>query len=92
MESERLHVLIEGRVQGVGFRFSTYEQALAMGLNGWVRNLYDGRVEAEFEGPRGALEQMLAWCREGPGPARVTNVEACWERGEPKHKGFHCRG
>jgi acylphosphatase len=83
----RLRVVIDGRVQGVGFRFSTQREAMALGLGGWVRNLYDGRVEAEFEGPRGTLEAMLAWCRGGPAFARVSNVEVEWESGEPRYGG-----
>jgi len=88
---DRLHVLIDGRVQGVGFRFSTESRALTLGLSGWVRNRADGRVEAEFEGTKAPLEEMLEWCRHGPRLARVTNVEASWEEGEPHHHGFHCR-
>lgn len=90
--TERLHVLIEGMVQGVGFRFATQRQAAALHLNGWVRNLPDGRVEAEFEGPRTNLEQMLQWCRHGPRLAEVIRVDSAWESGEPKYTGFHLRG
>lgn len=75
----RIHVTIAGRVQGVGFRYSCEEEAETRGLAGWVRNLPDGRVEAAFEGPRGDVEEMLAWCRKGPPAARVTNVEVRWE-------------
>jgi acylphosphatase len=75
----RLHVLIAGRVQGVGFRYSCEEEAESRGLAGWVRNLPDGRVETVFEGPRGDVEEMLAWCRKGPPASRVTNVEFHWE-------------
>lgn len=88
----RLHVLVEGMVQGVGFRYSTQHQAVALGLTGWVRNLPDGRVEAEFEGPRPELQQMLDWCRTGPTFAEVTNVDARWETGEPKYSTFQLRG
>ena len=84
---ERLRVVIDGRVQGVGFRYSTQRQAVAMGLGGWVRNLYDGRVEAEFEGPRPALESMLAWCHQGPAFAHVSSVDAAWESGDPVYDG-----
>lgn len=90
--THRLHVLIEGMVQGVGFRFSTEREAVSRGLAGWVRNLPDGRVEAEFEGPRPVLEEMLEWCRRGPRIADVANVEARWESGEPKYTGFRLRG
>lgn len=76
--TERLHVVVDGRVQGVGYRYSTYRRALELGLSGWVRNLEDGRVEAEFDGPREALEQMLEWCRRGPSFSRVLCVEETW--------------
>lgn len=88
---DRLHVYIRGRVQGVGFRYATESQARALGLAGWVRNLPDGRVEAEFEGPREALESMLAWCGHGPAMAGVHDVEARWEQGEPRHAYFQLR-
>lgn len=87
----RLHVLVEGRVQGVGFRYATCDKAESLGLDGWVRNLHDGRVEAEFEGERAILESMLEWCKQGPAGARVRNVEVAWETGEPRHNGFHVR-
>ncbi|HOZ48519.1 MAG TPA: acylphosphatase [Candidatus Hydrogenedentes bacterium] len=88
---DRLHVIVEGRVQGVGYRYSTVIQAQGMGLNGWVRNLADGRVEAELEGPRSSLERMLDWCRTGPSWAHVTDIDAQWETGEPKYSGFRVR-
>ena len=81
--ADRLHVLIHGRVQGVGFRYATHRQAALLDLNGWVKNLYDGVVEAEFEGPRDRLDTMLEWCRVGPAYANVTHVDASWESGPP---------
>ena len=63
----RVRVFVEGRVQGVGFRQSTAREAMRLGLQGWVRNLPDGRVEAVYEGPRDAVEKMLAWSGRGPG-------------------------
>ena len=74
MARQRLEVRISGRVQGVWFRASTREEARRRGLDGWVRNLPDGRVEAVFEGEEAALEGMLAWCRLGPPGARVDEV------------------
>ncbi len=74
----RVHVLIEGRVQGVFFRASTRDEARARGLAGWVRNLADGRVEAVFEGDKAVVENMLAWCRKGPPYAYVDQVEEDW--------------
>jgi len=78
-EQARVHVLIEGRVQGVFFRAYTRDQARARGLKGWVRNLPDGRVEALFEGDKTALHGMLAWCRKGPPYAYVDQVEVNWQ-------------
>jgi acylphosphatase len=80
----RLRLVVSGRVQGVCFRQATADAAARLGLRGWVRNLPDGRVEAEAEGTRQALEGLLAFCRRGPPAARVEAVEASWgeARGE----------
>ena len=78
MEKARLHVVIEGRVQGVFFRASAMEEACSLGLSGWVKNCWDGRVEAVFEGERYKVEQVLKWCQKGPPGAMVRNVEANW--------------
>ncbi|MFA5109811.1 MAG: acylphosphatase [Desulfobaccales bacterium] len=78
-DKARLHVLIEGRVQGVFFRASTRDQARARGLTGWVRNLPDGRVEALFEGDKRVVEDMLRWCRQGPTYSYVDRVEEEWQ-------------
>jgi acylphosphatase len=73
-EPSRVHVVVEGRVQGVFFRASCARQARGLGLSGWVRNRADGAVEAEFEGPPDDIESMVAWCRNGPPSARVDDV------------------
>ena len=91
MEVERLHIFVEGRVQGVGFRYCTAREASALGLSGWVRNLHDGRVEAEFEGPKEALLAILDWCRKGPSFSHVTRLEDEWSTGKPRHSGFFIR-
>lgn len=78
--SERLHVHISGRVQGVGYRLSTYTEASQLGLTGWVRNLPDGQVEAVFEGAREVQNDMLAWCWKGPTFAHVTSIDVEWEK------------
>jgi acylphosphatase len=70
----RVRVFVDGRVQGVGFRASAAREAVRLGVRGWARNLPDGRVEAVFEGPRHAVEDMLAWTRHGPAGARVTDM------------------
>ena len=76
---------ISGRVQGVGFRYSTCAQADALELDGWVRNLPDGRVEVVAEGSRDVVERLIAWSRQGPRFARVHEVDVSWEDacGEP---------
>jgi acylphosphatase len=67
-----LHVVVGGRVQGVGFRYSCYTLARRLGLGGWVRNTPDGDVEVWLEGPAGErLDTMLEWLRQGPPSARV---------------------
>ena len=78
-EKARVHVLIEGRVQGVFFRASTRDEARARGLAGWVRNLADGRVEAVFEGDKAVVDNMLAWCRKGPAYAYVDQIDLDWQ-------------
>jgi acylphosphatase len=77
-EKVRVHVLIEGRVQGVFFRASTRDEARARGLSGWARNLPDGRVEALFEGDKRVVEDMLTWCHKGPAYAYVDRLEVEW--------------
>jgi acylphosphatase len=85
---ERLEARVRGRVQGVFYRASTRERALELGLIGWVRNLADGRVELCAEGPREALERLVAWCREGPPAARVEGVELSWSQARGEMRGF----
>jgi acylphosphatase len=71
----RRRVLVSGRVQGVWFRESCRDEAVQAGVDGWVRNLDDGRVEAVLEGPAAAVDAVVAWCRQGPRRARVDRVE-----------------
>ena len=75
MEKKRVRVLISGIVQGVAYRAHTKEMAKRLGVNGWVRNLPDGRVEALFEGDKDKVDQMVEWCEKGPPLARVDKVE-----------------
>jgi acylphosphatase len=75
----RAHVLISGKVQGVGYRFSTQDMAVLLKVNGWIRNLRDGRVEAVFEASEEKVNEMLHWCRKGPPAADVTEFEVTYE-------------
>lgn len=70
-----VHLLVKGRVQGVGYRAFVEMHASRLDLNGWVRNRLDGSVEAVFQGPAAAVEEMLALCRSGPPSAEVTGIE-----------------
>jgi acylphosphatase len=83
-------MFVEGRVQGVGFRQNAAREADRLGLQGWIRNLADGRAEAVYEGPREAVEEMVAWSRSGPRWAMVTDIAVYDE--EPKgERGFSVR-
>jgi acylphosphatase len=70
-----LHLVIHGRVQGVGFREALRRQAGLLQISGWVRNRREGTVEAVIRGEREAMDQLLEWAHHGPGMARVTRVE-----------------
>lgn len=84
----RAHVFISGRVQGVNFRWYTQRKAQELGLTGWVRNLWDGRVEAIFEGEEKAVRDAIAWCYIGPSSSRVDNVEVNHETPGSEFSGF----
>ena len=73
-DTATVRVIIEGRVQGVGFRWWVAQRAEARGLEGWVRNRRDGTVEALFHGPPDAVRRVIESCREGPPSARVRAV------------------
>jgi len=78
-----IHVIISGRVQGVGYRYWTRSQATELGLTGWVRNRRDGTVEAVFAGDLGNIDEMLRRCGDGPPAAAVSGVtsEPCEDPG-----------
>jgi acylphosphatase len=79
-----MHLRIEGRVQGVGFRFYMQRRARELGVTGWVRNRLDGTVEAVVQGMPEAVETMIAWARRGPRSAIVSNVHVSESSGEYK--------
>ena len=85
---KRAHIFVSGRVQGVFFRDHTQRWASSLGLTGWVRNLYDGRVEAVVEGEGEKIEELVAKLRQGPPMADVTNLALTWENSTGEFEGF----
>jgi acylphosphatase len=83
-----LHAIIHGRVQGVGFRFSTIDQAMRLGLTGYASNLYDGTVEVVAEGEIKRLNILLAWLRHGPPMAHVIKVDHRFSHYTGRYKRF----
>lgn len=88
----RVHLWVEGRVQGVFFRASTQAEARRLGLTGWVKNCPDGSVEAAAEGEKEKLEALVAWCRSGPPGARVDRIRLQWEEYRGEFADFRVRG
>jgi acylphosphatase len=86
----RKHLLLSGRVQGVWFRESTRRHADRLGVDGWVRNLPDGRVEVVFEGPPELVSAAVEWARSGPPHARVDDV-SIEDEAPLSTKGFEVR-
>ena len=87
----RAHVWVSGRVQGVSFRVYTRRYAQQIGVTGWVRNCWDGRVEAVFEGSDYAVKRAIAWCHGGSPDAHVDNVEVKVEPPSGKFRSFNIR-
>jgi acylphosphatase len=86
----RKRVIVSGRVQGVFFRDTTRQRAEVAGVAGWVRNTPDGTVEAVFEGEPGAVDELVEFCRRGPGRAEVAGIEVEEEQPEAL-SGFEVR-
>ena len=91
LEKSSVHLNISGRVQGVYYRASMLQEAQRLGLTGWVMNRPDGSVEAVAEGWQVKIEELIAWCRQGPQGARVSAVEAQWQKPENNSVGFAIR-
>jgi acylphosphatase len=90
-ETARAHVRLGGRVQGVGFRISTAEEARRRGLKGWVRNLDSGGVEAVFEGPEKVVADMVRWCNDGPPGSFVSDLKIAWDEPPEDFHSFEVR-
>ena len=81
-------IVVSGDVQGVGYRFFAQRAAEELKLSGWVRNLPDGRVQVEVDGPRARVEELLARLRVGPRLASVADVAVTWKAASGSARGF----
>ncbi len=87
----RAHLYISGRVQGVYYRAFTQEVAISLGLNGWVRNLHDGRVEAVLEGEKSLIQKAVEKCRQGPPYSNVSDIDISWDEKPEGIIGFNIK-
>ncbi|MGD9047997.1 MAG: acylphosphatase [Anaerolineae bacterium] len=87
----RLEAVVQGRVQGVSFRFYTQRRAMELGLTGYVRNRWDGTVQVIAEGQQAELEDLLAFLRVGPRAALVTEVNIRWTAPSSEFERFEVR-
>jgi len=79
IDKVRAHILVLGRVQGVFFRENTQRKAKKLGVNGWIKNLSDGKVEAVFEGDKKSVGKIISWAKRGPILARVEGIDIEWQ-------------
>lgn len=86
-----LHVIVRGRVQGVGFRVHTRAAAQRHGCKGWVRNLPDGRVEVYAQADEDALTELLTEISQGPPWSHVAHIDAQWDTCEVEYQDFRIR-
>lgn len=84
----RAHILASGHVQGIGYRNFMERHARRLEVNGWVKNLHDGRVEAVLEGDEEAVRKLIGLCRRGPPFARVDDVVTKWSAATFEFKSF----
>lgn len=89
MEDKRVHLIVEGKVQGVFYRASARDTAVSLGLKGYVKNLPDGNVELVAEGLRGKLDQIIEWCKTGPADANVTEIRTTFSASIGEFDNFH---
>lgn len=84
----RVHILINGRVQGVFFRKFTRDHATRLGLTGWTKNLPDGRMEVVAEGDKKKLIELIKLIKKGPPLARIEKIEISWGKAKGGFDGF----
>jgi acylphosphatase len=88
MAMEAVHMIVHGRVQGVGFRFFVREQATRLGVKGWVKNLPDGTVEIEAQGEKSQLEKLIDQVKQGPSFGNVDDININWKSPESSFSSF----
>jgi acylphosphatase len=88
---KRLHLIMTGRVQGMGFRFSIERLCTKLGVNGWAKNNSDGTLEAMFEADEDKLNEVLEFCKKGPTFAIVENTEINWDECLDEFKEFRIK-
>lgn len=88
MNNKRFHAKIEGRVQGVGFRYFTKENAQQLGITGWVRNTFSGEVEITAEGVPDQIDTFIQLLRRGPQSAYVSDFKLTWQEPSGEFKKF----
>ena len=85
----RANIFVHGRVQGVNFRYYLHKYATELGLNGYVRNLHDGRVEVVAQGSRDDVQKLIDYVKSNPGLSRVVKIDIDWEKALGTSEGFH---
>ena len=87
-EFKGIHIIVDGHVQGVGFRYFVYDFAQTKGITGWVRNRHTGQVEIQAEGLYADLDALLDHVRRGPGRSMVTDVKFDWYTADKRYDKF----
>ncbi|MBU0471714.1 MAG: acylphosphatase [Nanoarchaeota archaeon] len=88
---QRVHIIVNGHVQGVFFRHYTKKTAVSLGLKGYAKNKEDGTVEVVAEGPEDKLKELIAFCKKGPEAAEVSNIDIKFEKASNEFKDFSVR-
>ncbi|MFZ1080569.1 MAG: acylphosphatase [Candidatus Kryptoniota bacterium] len=88
MAEARAHLFVSGLVQGVGYRFFTVRKAGVYGMKGFVKNLFDGRVEVIAEGEKGLIQEFIKELNRGPISAHVTDMRIEWDKPTFEFDGF----
>lgn len=91
MKQVRMRILIEGRLQGMNFRYHTQQQAKKLGVTGFIRTLSDGRIEIEAQGDEDQVTKMLAWCQQEPQSAHIKTILYRYDEPTERYSDFIVR-